>query len=370
MKRVIVTFAGGRLAAGLCRALKASPEPFYIIGVDAHKFQLHRARVDEKHLVPRAKDDDYIPVLRSIIEDAGADLLWVNHESEIAVITKRAHALGIATFLPSHKTVALCQDKMASYRRFKDSGIPVPESLLILDEADLSHAFRQMGNNLWLRAIKGTGGKGSLPVSDFDAAKKWIDFHHGWGHFMAAQRLTEQTVTWESIWNRGKLVAAQGRQRLYWEFPSLTPSGVTGIGGAHRWVADPLVDRTALQAIKATDQEPHGIFSVDMTYDWQGLPMVTEINCGRFMSGGIIYHVTSEHNLAHIAVRVALGEMPPLASPLLNPLPQDVVLVHGMDMEPVLMDMKEVDHCLETLERRRAKSHAYASDAPGPISRA
>ena len=84
-------------------------------------------------------------------------------------------SLGTRTFLPRHETLLLCDSKMASYERWSQAGVPVPQSVMINTEADLRRAFKDIGNQLWLRNISGTGGKGSLPVSDFDIAKRWID---------------------------------------------------------------------------------------------------------------------------------------------------------------------------------------------------
>jgi hypothetical protein len=151
----------------------------------------------------------------------------------------------------------------------------------------------------------------------------------------------------------GKLIAAQGKRRLYWEFGSLTLSGVTGISGANQYIADPVVDDIAIRAIKALAQEPHGVFFVDMTYDEEDVPNVTEVNAGRFGSSGIVHSHTDGHNFPYLAVQVALGEQPRMELPLLNPLNQDMVLIHGIDIIPVVADLVELDRCEKDLERRR-----------------
>jgi carbamoyl-phosphate synthase large subunit len=214
--------------------------------------------------------------------------------------------------------------------------------MLLTDEASLRLAFERFGSPLWVRAISGAGGKGSRPVSDMETACRWIELHKGWGSFMAAECLSERTITWESIWRHGQLVLAQGRKRLYWEFSSLTPSGVTGICGACVWVADNHVDGIGERAVKAIAPEPHGVFSVDITYDRNGGPRVTEINCGRFMSGGIVHFPQSGFNVGQIVTRLALGRSLGYSTPVLNPCPNDTVLIHGMDVEPVVSTMKEV----------------------------
>lgn len=358
MKRVLLSHAGGRLGLGFTRALKAAPEPLHLIGLDAGKFSLQRAETNEKYLMPRANDEDYIPVLKSIIDETRAEFLWVQHEAEIAIVSQHAHSLSIPTFLPPPETIALCQDKLASYQRLCQAGVPVPDSILLRTEGDLHQAFRELGREIWLRAISGTGGRGSLPVSDYDFAKRWVDFHQGWGRFMAARRLTPKMVTWESIWENGRLIFAQGRMRLYWEFGNLTLSGVTGVGGAHRWVDDPVVDDIAMRAIKAIDPSPHGVFSADMTYDWQDLPNVTEINVGRFMSGGVVHFFKYGLNVPYLTMQVGLGKEQVREVPLLNPLAQNVVLIHGVDIMPVVVDVRELEDCTEALERRRAALRA------------
>lgn len=359
MKRVLLSHAGGCIGLGFARALKAAPEPFYLIGVDAGKFSLQRAKTDEKYLIPRANDDAFLPVLKAIIDETQPDLLWVQHDAEIAVVSKIAYSLSVPTFLPQADTVAVCQDKMASYHRLHEARVPVPESRLICTEDDLRQAFRELGDEVWLRAIKGTAGNGSLPVSDFHFAKDWIDFHHGWGQFMAAERLTQRSVSWESIWREGQLIAAQGANHLYWEFPGLTLSGVSGVIGASQFMANPVVDETAARAITAVTKKPHGVFTVDMSYDAQGIPKVTEINIGRFMSGGVICCVAPGINAPYLAVQVALGEEPVKEVPLFNLVPQDTVLTHGVDMEPVLWNIQQMEGYAQALQRRRA-----ALDAP------
>ncbi len=360
MNRVLVTFAGGRLGIGVSRALKSGPEYVRVMGVDSDRVKVHRAAVDEVRLVPRAKEDDYLPVLAELVRETGTEFVWPNHEGEIAVIASEPGAVPAATFLPPPDTIAVCQDKLASYERFRRSGVPVPASTLVSSPADLEKAFRDFGTNIWVRAISGTGGKGSLPVSDLETARGWLDLNEGWGQFMAAEKMTESTVTWESVWWHGDLVFAQGRRRLYWEFSGIALSGVTGIGGAHQWVADPEVDGIALGAIEAVDPKPHGIFSVDMAYDSRGHPRVTEINCGRFMSGGVIHPFRGHINVAQLILGLVSGKKPEASKPLLNTFSTRVVLVHGMDVEPVEIALDEVERCARELEERRAGLSAAA----------
>ncbi len=352
VRRVLITNAGGALGLGFTRSLKASPEPFYLIGVDADKYRLQRAETHERHLVPRANDEDYIAILASIIEDTGAELVCPQLDPEVLAVSAARNSLEVRVFLPRHETIAACHNKYYSQQLWEQAGLPVPGTMLIRDEQDLLSAFRELGPRLWLRPVQGAGGRDSLPVSDLETARMWIEMKKGWGTFTAAQCLEQQSITWQSIWKDGELVVAQGRRRIYWEFGSRFPSGVSGITGTGETVSDPVVDETAMAAILAIDPRPHGVFSVDLTYDSGGVPNLTEINCGRFFTTHHFF-TAAGLNMPLLYVKLAFGqELPPLPKKV-NPLPPGLLWIRGMDTLPVLTDHTHVDRWEEELEKRR-----------------
>lgn len=365
MKRVLILGAGGAPSVNLARSLRLAPEPFFLIGVDADRYTLMRAETDERHLVPPCDDPDYLPVLREIIRESGAELAFVQSDPEVAVISAHRQELGVATFLPAHETVTLCQNKFLSYQRWREAGLPVPQTCMLHTPEDLVRAFDTFGPALWIRAVKGAAGQGALAVDHIERARMWVDFQGGWGHFVAAQRLTARTTTWQSIWFEGDLVVAQGRERCYWEFANRSPSGVTGITGAGVTVSDPVVDDIATRAVRAVDPHPHGIFGVDLTYDREGTPNVTEINVGRFFTTHLFF-AKAGLNMPYIVVRIAFGEPPPPLERRLNPLPAGLLWIRGMDVEPILTTVSEVERAVAVLARRRAAMHSAATPMQPP----
>jgi len=183
---------------------------------------------------------------------------------------------------------------------------------------------------------EGGGGAGALPTDDYAFAKAWIDRFHGWGHFVAAELLSPQSVTWTSIWQNGELILAQGRKRLNWLFGNRTLSGVTGVTGVAETVSDPQLDAIAERAIRAIDPCPSGIFSVDLTYSTSGAPCLTEINIGRFFTT-IHFFTEAGVNFPYIFVALAYGERPALPERRINPLPPGLLWVRGMDTAPLLV---------------------------------
>jgi carbamoyl-phosphate synthase large subunit len=360
-KRVLVTGAAGAPALNYIRSLRMASEPFHLIGADCNRYQLLAAATDERHLVPRASDPDYIPTLRQLAEDTGAEFIFTQPDVELAVVSARREELPLRTFLPRAETVALCHNKWSSYAVWRDAGIPVPATRLIESEIDLRDALNTWGD-VWLRADSGAAGRGSFRTCSFDHARLWLETNDGWGNFTAAQYLSPDTVTWQSIWNEGELVVAQSRRRLQWEFADRAPSGVTGITGAGLTVRDAEVDEIAMRAILAIDSHPHGVFAVDMTRDADGVPNPTEINIGRFFTTTLFF-THAGLNMPYILTRLAFGETVRAPEPRVNPLEPGLLWLRGMDREPVLTHIADADAAFAQLQERLARLHARSRAA-------
>lgn len=338
MTRILVTCAGGRLAVAFTRALTNLPDQYEVIGVDADVYGLQRAATCAGYVVPRASDHNYIDALNAVIDQHGIEMVFVQLEAELLPISAKRHLLHAPVFLPRHETMLVCDSKFASYEKWQAAGIPVPESIKINSKQDLESALEHLGGNMWLRSMSGAGGKGSLPIrnGDIEKAMNWVEMWKGWGNFMAAELLTEQTSSWESVWNHGKLVAAQVRKRIRWEFSSMTMSGVTGITGVSETEDNVAVQNICHDAVLAVDPEPHGIMGVDVSIDSTGNPKVTEINAGRFMSGGAILFAQQGFNFPYVATKTAFGESVDGVDGAINPLPNGLVCVRGLDIEPII----------------------------------
>ena len=349
MKRILVTGAGGSPATNFVRSLRAAPEPVHLVGTDADRYCLMRAETDARHLVPPAGDPAYLRVLNAIIERERVGLVHAQNDAEVAFLSEHRDQVRARLFLPDPATVRTCQDKYQSFRRWREAGLAVPDTLLVASEDDLKAAFERFGGALWLRATSGAGGRGALPVRDYDTARSWLDFQRGWGSFTAAELLEPDSITWMSVWHDGELVVAQGRRRLYWELSRVSPSGVTGVTGAGVTVADRRLDEIATRAVLAIDPRPNGLFGVDLTYDAAEVPNPTEINVGRFFTTHQFFTALGL-NLPEVYVRLAFGEPPPPIGRRCNPLPEGKVWVRGVDFEPVLTSVEEIDRHVAALE--------------------
>jgi carbamoyl-phosphate synthase large subunit len=343
--RVLIGGAGGAASNGFARSLRASERGDHLIGTNASATDLLLAPVDERHVVPDARSDEYDNALFSLLNGLRPDVIHVQPDAEVVRVSALRHmvkAAGTRYLLPDHAAVLLCQDKWSSYERWRDAAVPVPETRLLEAAEDLELAFRELGPELWLRKRSGAGGAGSLRTRSAELARAWVDSRHGWGRFTAAECLTSDTVTWQSIWHQGELVVAQTRRRWGWAYGANAPTGVSGITAVGETWSSEAVDRTAEAAIRAVSERPHGLYGVDMTFDHDGVARLTEINIGRFFTTHEFF-TRAGLNMPELFVTLALEGTSPNLERRVNPLPNGLLWVRGMDVEPVLTTAEELE---------------------------
>lgn len=337
--------AGGAPSNGFIRSLRESGRGDYLIGTSCVVSDLFLADVNEKYPIPAALDPSYNDSLLRILGKIRPDFIHLQNDYEVRAVSRlrdQIEAMGVKHYLPAAETIENCVDKGKSYKIWQRAGIRVPNTMLLHNPDDLRRAFDNYGETIWIRAIEGAAGRGALPANDYDFARIWIDRYNGWGEFTAAELLTKDTITWLSIWYHGELVVAQTRRRLSWSFGNRTLSGVTGITGVGETYSDEIVDRISQDAILAIDAKPHGIFAVDMTYDKFGIPNPTEINIGRFFTTHYFF-TKAGLNMPKIYCDIALDGNFPSFPKRINPLPDGLIWIRGMDVEPVMTTRRELE---------------------------
>jgi carbamoyl-phosphate synthase large subunit len=354
-KEILIAGAGGAPSEGVINSLLMSKKHETIIGMGSEPTDLVLSNAKRKYYVPYADAPNYKGELYRILWTEKPDLVHFQNDLEIFHASKLRndiHSTGAKTFMPDHDVIDTCVHKYKTYLKFKEAGITVPENLVINNDDDLKRAFKELSDEegkIWLRSASiGGGGKGSIPTNDYDLAKGWITRNNGWGDFVAAEMLTPETVTWLSIWHEGELIVAQTRKRIGWVHGSRSASGVTGVTKVGQTCSDSKVDEIAVNAIKAVSVKPHGIFGVDMAYDKNNIPNPTEINISRFFTT-ILFFTQAGLNMPEIFKDIALyGEFPKLPKKI-NPLPDNLLWLRGMDTKPRLLTVDQLNKEVITL---------------------
>ena len=343
MKKVLVTNAGRSAGLNFCRSLRIAPEKYEIIGIEQDKYSLFNAECDKKYLCPNANSPEYIPYIKKLVSDEKIDVVYPSKTNEeLWLISKHRDEIGAKTFLPKDEIIQVYEDKFKTFDLMKAEGIKVADTRLICSVEDLNIMFEKYPKGVWLRAIKGCGGKGSIVAESVEFAKSWIDHCNGWGVFTASEILSDKTASWSGIWKDGELIVSQIRKRLYWEFGYLAPSGVTGITGAQITARDSELDELAIRSILAVNKKPHGIVSVDFTYDFNGIPNPTEIQASRFFTS-TYFMAEAGLNFPYLWMKMALGEEIPQMEEKFSPLEPDLLWIKYVDCKARLSSLKEIE---------------------------
>lgn len=355
MKKIIIAGAGGAPSEGVIKSIKQCEKNELVIGMCSEPSDLALSTCDKKYIIPYASEPDYKEKLFKLIKLENPDLIHFQNDAEIFVASQmrdKIHERNVKTFMPTHDVIDNCVFKYKSYKIWKDAGINVPNKMMVNNVGDLKRAFDSLGNKdgkIWLRSISiGGGGKGALPTNNFEFAKSWIDNFDGWGDFSASELLTPNSVTWLSIWHEGELVVAQTRKRRGWTHGNRTLSGITGVTKVGETCTSEIVNSVALDSIKSIDKRPHGIYGVDMTYNDRGVPTPTEINISRFFTT-ILFFTEAGLNMPKIFKDIALYDEFPVLDKKINPLPDGLLWLRGMDRTPLLAKEEELNKSMVVL---------------------
>nr|NIP67063.1 ATP-grasp domain-containing protein [Candidatus Bathyarchaeota archaeon]NIR17562.1 ATP-grasp domain-containing protein [Desulfobacterales bacterium]NIU81251.1 ATP-grasp domain-containing protein [Candidatus Bathyarchaeota archaeon]NIV67901.1 ATP-grasp domain-containing protein [Candidatus Bathyarchaeota archaeon]NIW16345.1 ATP-grasp domain-containing protein [Candidatus Bathyarchaeota archaeon] len=184
-----------------------------------------------------------------------------------------------------------------------------------------------------LRAIRGAGGRGSLPVENLDHARAWVDYWEGWGSFVAEEYLPGRNMAWQALYKSGELITSLVWERIEYIISHVSPSGITGTPSVARIIENKDVDDVAIDVVDSLTQEPNGIFSIDFKENRDQVPYVTEINPGRFFTPSYLY-VEAGFNLPEIYLKLAFDEEIPKL-PRFNAFKHRIYWIRGIDIEPV-----------------------------------
>jgi len=318
-RRIAVTGAGGIGGVNFINAAREASS-YFIVGLDHDEYYLQLPRADARVRSPRHDDPGFIDFLREVVSKYGVEFLHPQPEVEVEVVALNRERVGAKTLLPSSTAVEVARDKWRSYETLRRAGVSVPDTELYSPEA-VEHVLRKYGK-AWIRARKGAGGRLSLPINSVEEAEAWVKLWRLRGaasleDFIVQEYLPGRDVAWDSLWFKGKLVASYARERLRYIFPHLAPSRVTGTPTVARTIKDAEVNEVAEAAVRAVDPCPHGFYCVDLKFNEEGRPAVTEVNVKAHTTLGLwgfiaqrVFKLPRHYNMVYLYLQLGLdGEV-------------------------------------------------------------
>lgn len=157
---VLVTSAGVESAVNIIKSLRLQKElDVEILAFDVDRFASGLYLAD-RHFVspPISEREVYWDFVQGICRDNKVRALYSCFSREIAFFAERRSALkdlGVATLLPSHEVISLCDDKHESIGAVHALGIPVPRIIDDPKEEDLP---------IFSKLLKGSSSRGATLI--------------------------------------------------------------------------------------------------------------------------------------------------------------------------------------------------------------
>jgi hypothetical protein len=344
--RVLVTDAGTGASNNLVRSLRRGADALFIAGCQDDQFYLKASTADRNFLVPPASHPGFADAIRRIVDTAAIDLILPNSDAAVRAVSEARALLPCRVFLPDKAVIERCQDKLELTRFLAQRRIPAPRTLPVSALGDLERLFGRFrrARQLWCRIRVGSGSHGAAPVRSPAQARSWIKYWYEMRgvsptSFTLSEYLPGRDFACQSLWKDGRLLLVKTCERLSYFEGGSQPSGRSSIAGLARTVREPRVVDVSARAIRALDPRASGAFSVDLKEDAGGVPCITEINAGRFITLMNLFDLTGRHNMADTYVRIAL-DRPVTIRDVYDAAP-DHYFVRNVDAEPVIFPARQ-----------------------------
>ena len=345
--RVLIPAAGSGPSNNLIRSLRAGAPSLELIGYHADRFVLKKSPADRNYLIPPVSRPAFAAALRRLVEIEQIDLLIPSGDQDVALASRLRHELSCRVFLPRAELIDLCQDKYRLTVFLGERGLPVPLTYPVADLQDVADAFTKLppASRLWCRTRSGADSRGATPVADAGQARSWISYWQEMrgvpaSAFTLCEYLPGRDFACQSLWKDGRLVLIKTYERIDYFGGDSRPSGVASQSALARTVVDPRVVETSVGAIRALGDDVSGAFDVDLKEGADGVPRITEINAGRFISGASLFDFSGKHNMAATYVRLALDEPVEIADPY--DAVEDHYMVRDLDTLPGIFSADEL----------------------------
>jgi carbamoyl-phosphate synthase large subunit len=355
---ILITAAGSGPSNNLMRSVSKGMPGTVLVGCHFDRFLLKKSPAHRNFLTAPLDTSPGREALLQILAGAHIDLVMPGNDRDaraLAVMRERMPST-VRLLLPSLRTIDLCQDKGALSGFLRQRGIPAPRTYAIADRASLTDAWDRLAPSelAWCRIRRGFASRGATQVRDCDQAWSWISYWHTMRgvaveDFTLCEYLPGRDFNVQALCSNGALVLIKMCERLSYLNADHHPSGMASTPAVAKTVWEPAAIETCRAALRATDPEASGVFSLDLKEDEKGVARITEINAGRFCMITNIHDFTGRHNMAATYVKVALGE----ASGVDNPYDAagEHYLVRDLDTLPTILP---ADALFDGIERIQA----------------
>ncbi len=152
-KRIVVTGIGGNVGQGIIRNIRATNYSIKIVGVNVDAFSAGNHLCDVFYKVPYAYSEDYIQIIKNIVEKEHIDLIIPATDFEVYYLSKFQDKIPCEIVVSSIETASNYLDKYNTFLHFSKHEIPFATSFL---PSQYNNEFKE----IILKPRKGRGSRG------------------------------------------------------------------------------------------------------------------------------------------------------------------------------------------------------------------
>ena len=174
MKNILVTGAGAVLGQGIIRSLIANRLDNIIIhSADPEVKSTGHFLADKAHVIPYAKDPEYIRSIIDIINKFSIDLILIGTDTELPIFAKNKKLIedssNVKILVSNINVINIANDKFLTSKFLEDTNHPFPISYMARDKDGVNILRSSSNFPLFAKPIDGARSRGLIKIkNDFD----------------------------------------------------------------------------------------------------------------------------------------------------------------------------------------------------------
>lgn len=348
---ILITGIGGPTPRSIAKTIRQTRPDSKIIGVDANPKALGffmPGLVDCYALAPRMDHPEYWDFIHRLIEKGKIDLAFVQPEVEVIGWGKYFEENGhfpCPILIPPLPLATSLMDKAIMANLLKDTHY-IPKTIKVTQQ---NPGYEQLENEIgfpcWIRATKGSGGLGSLKITDMDNYKAWLFINNTIPEFTISEFLTGRHLATQMLYYQGEYIKGASLDCAEYVMASIAPSKVTGNTSFGKFLNEDHIlafcDECVQYLCKKLNIKAHGVLSFDLKEDTEGNFKVTEVN---------IRHMAYTGVMARVGFDLVTDTIQILEDGHANNIPRQpyfhydkpYIFLRDVDTEPVVLEGEQV----------------------------
>lgn len=351
MKTILITGIGGPTPRSIASIIRKRYPDYKLVGIDINIKALGfymKGLLDYALVSPKANDKQYWPFIEKVVKEFNIDYAIVQPEKEIIAWGEYFQSNGkylCPTFLPCKRLASSLMDK-AIMADILDGTEYIPKTIKVTQSNPRYDDVKsKIGFPCWIRATQGSGGLGSLKITNIENYKSWLFINKEIQEFTVSEFLSGRHLANQMLYYNDEYIKGASLECAEYVMGNLVPSKVTGTTAFGRFLNEDRINEFCDKCIKyitsKLDVKAHGVLSFDLKEDKEGNMKVTEVNIRHMAYTGIMAEVGFDLISDTISI-IEVGDSSKVKRAPYYHYDKPYIFLRDVDIEPIILRSEEV----------------------------